>query len=55
MGIEIEAQKDQDEDHLVMSYHLFVHSYRIRHGDVIHANVRNMTLDEPLMAYANVE
>ena len=54
-GIEIEAQKDQDEDHLVMSYHLFVHSYRIRHGDVIHANVRNMTLDEPLMAYANVE
>ena len=36
----IEAQKDQDEDHLVMSYHLFVHSYRIRHGDVIHAIVR---------------
>jgi len=39
-GIEIEAQNDQDEDHLVMSYHLFVHSYRIRHGDVIHAIVR---------------
>lgn len=39
-GIEIEAQKYQDEDHMVMSYHLFVHSYRIRHGDVIHAIVR---------------
>ena len=32
--------KREDEEQSVMSYHLFVHSYRIRHGDLIHAVVR---------------
>ena len=34
-----EGQKEEQEQ-LVMSYHLFLHSYRIRHGDLIHAVVR---------------
>jgi len=36
------AAADTKEDSLgVMSYHLFLHSYDVRHGDVIHAVVRS--------------
>lgn len=33
-------KKKSEHDLLVMSYHLFVHSYEIQHGDIINAVVR---------------
>jgi curved DNA-binding protein CbpA len=35
-----DRELSSDHDSLVMSYHLFVHSYGIQHGDIIHAVVR---------------